>query len=209
MKCKILVGILAVTLAGCGKKAATGRGAQVEGKPVETGSPNAKDQQPAVAGQTRALLNKPNVKFATRVIAKGLEQPWAVALLPDGRYLVTERPGRLRIIAKDGTLGQPIGNLPKVDARSRRPPRRHPRSRVRHESDDLLLLRGASRRRQRHCGRTRDARRGSARGRNAPTTTCSPPAERPTRLSGIGSTGFSETVAVPRTRIASTPSCSV
>jgi aldose sugar dehydrogenase len=117
MKCKILVGILALAIGGCGKKAATGHGAQVEGRPVETQSPNAKGQQPAFAGQTRAPLNRSNVKFDTRVIAKGLEHPWAVAFLPDGRYLVTERPGRLRILGKDGTLGKPLGGLPKVDAR--------------------------------------------------------------------------------------------
>ena len=49
-------------------------------------------------------------------IASGLEHPWAVALLPEGGYLVTERPGRLRRIAADGTLSAPIAGVPKVFA---------------------------------------------------------------------------------------------
>lgn len=48
-------------------------------------------------------------------IATGLVHPWAVALLPDGRFLVTERPGRMRIVA-DGKLGDPLSGLPAVYA---------------------------------------------------------------------------------------------
>ena len=50
-------------------------------------------------------------------IASGLEHPWAVALLPDGRFLVTERPGRLRIVERDGRLSAPLGGVPAVAAR--------------------------------------------------------------------------------------------
>ena len=49
-------------------------------------------------------------------IAKGLVNPWALAFLPDGGMLVTERPGRIRIVAKDGTLSSPLANVPKVFA---------------------------------------------------------------------------------------------
>ncbi|NDH55018.1 MAG: PQQ-dependent sugar dehydrogenase, partial [Betaproteobacteria bacterium] len=49
-------------------------------------------------------------------VARGLENPWALAFLPDGRMLVTERPGRMRVIARDGILGAPLGNLPAVFA---------------------------------------------------------------------------------------------
>jgi glucose/arabinose dehydrogenase len=49
-------------------------------------------------------------------VAKGLVHPWALAFLPDGRMLVTERPGRIRIVAKDGTLSPALGNVPKVFA---------------------------------------------------------------------------------------------
>jgi aldose sugar dehydrogenase len=55
--------------------------------------------------------------FTLTAIAKGLQNPWGLALLPDGRYLVTERPGRLRLVAKDGTLSEPLGGIPEVYAR--------------------------------------------------------------------------------------------
>ncbi len=51
------------------------------------------------------------------VVAKGLEHPWALAFLPDGRILVTERPGRLRIVGRDGTLSAPLAGVPAVLAR--------------------------------------------------------------------------------------------
>src|SRR5690606_30900783 len=51
------------------------------------------------------------------VLATGLEHPWAVEPLPDGDFLVTERPGRLRIVSATGETGTPISGLPAVDAR--------------------------------------------------------------------------------------------
>ncbi len=50
------------------------------------------------------------------VVAPGLEHPWAVAFVDGGRFLVTERPGRLRLIEPNGTIGPPIEGLPAVDA---------------------------------------------------------------------------------------------
>jgi len=49
--------------------------------------------------------------------AAGLEHPWAIAFLPDGRLLVTERPGRLRPVSRDGTVGPAIAGVPAVYAR--------------------------------------------------------------------------------------------
>jgi glucose/arabinose dehydrogenase len=50
-------------------------------------------------------------------VTSGLEHPWGMAFLPDGRVLVTERPGRLRIIERDGKTGPPISGVPPVDAK--------------------------------------------------------------------------------------------
>jgi glucose/arabinose dehydrogenase len=50
-------------------------------------------------------------------IASGLEHPWALALMPDGRFLVTERPGRLRIVGADGSISAPLTGVPDVLAR--------------------------------------------------------------------------------------------
>jgi glucose/arabinose dehydrogenase len=50
-------------------------------------------------------------------IATGLEHPWGLAFLPDGRILVTERPGRLRIVDRNGTLSEPLAGVPAVVAR--------------------------------------------------------------------------------------------
>jgi glucose/arabinose dehydrogenase len=53
--------------------------------------------------------------FRVVIVTRGLEYPWGLAFLPDGRRLVTERPGRLRLVAADGALDpQPIEGLPSI-----------------------------------------------------------------------------------------------
>ncbi len=55
-------------------------------------------------------------RFRVVTVASGLANPWALAFLPDGRLLVTERAGRMRIVARDGTLSAPLGGVPPVVA---------------------------------------------------------------------------------------------
>jgi glucose/arabinose dehydrogenase len=80
--------------------------------PEETDPPNGRGQQPAFAGQTRAPALTTDTAFQVQTFAKGLDHPWGEAFLPDGRLLVTERVGRLRIVGKDGQLSPPASGVP-------------------------------------------------------------------------------------------------
>ncbi|HEU4805042.1 MAG TPA: PQQ-dependent sugar dehydrogenase [Nitrobacter sp.] len=55
-------------------------------------------------------------QLQVKTVAGGLVHPWSLAFLPDGRMLVTERPGRIRIVAPDGVLSPPLKGVPKPDA---------------------------------------------------------------------------------------------
>ncbi|UTA53410.1 PQQ-dependent sugar dehydrogenase [Lysobacter soli] len=65
----------------------------------------------ALPTQTATSQNGP---VTVTTIASGLEHPWSVALLPDGGFLVTERPGRLRHVSADGAVSAPITGVPQV-----------------------------------------------------------------------------------------------
>jgi glucose/arabinose dehydrogenase len=79
---------------------------------------NAPHQKPAFAGQTDAPERRTNVAIAVATVAGGLQHPWGMVFLPDGRMLVTERPGRLRVVTADGKLSPAFAGLPAVDARN-------------------------------------------------------------------------------------------
>ncbi|NDK57428.1 PQQ-dependent sugar dehydrogenase [Pontibacter fetidus] len=91
--------------------------AQTDCQPLETREPNSPEQKPTFPEQTRACGITSKAAFDVVVLAKNLEKPWAVEPLPNGDLLVTEKPGRLRIITAAGQVGQPITGVPKVDAR--------------------------------------------------------------------------------------------
>lgn len=78
-------------------------------------APNAPGQVPAFAGQTRAPV-LPADPLRTEVIAR-LDSPWGMAQLPGGGWIVTEKAGRIRIVAPDGTVSAPVSGVPPVDAR--------------------------------------------------------------------------------------------
>ena len=110
--------VSALTLAAaCGANGQEGAAPGQAGAPLETRPANGAGQQPAFPGQTRAPGVRTEAALAHTVVASGLEHPWGLALLPDGRWLVTERPGRLRIVTASGAVGEPVAGLPAVDAR--------------------------------------------------------------------------------------------
>ncbi len=86
------------------------------GQPIEylPKSAQGQHQTPAWPTQTRAPYTPSHVKFQLKTFAEGLEEPWGLAFLPDGRMLVTERPGRIRIVGKDGSLSPAVEGTPKV-----------------------------------------------------------------------------------------------
>lgn len=78
--------------------------------------PHGTGQKPAFEGQTRAPILA-DVPLDHAVIADGLDHPWALAELPEGAWLLTERAGHLRLVGADGALSDPIGGLPDIDTR--------------------------------------------------------------------------------------------
>lgn len=75
----------------------------------------------AISVATSALAEEPreiragDVTIEVTSIAEGLENPWSVEVLPDGAFIVTERPGRMRIV-RNGEVGRPLGGLPRIAA---------------------------------------------------------------------------------------------
>jgi glucose/arabinose dehydrogenase len=86
----------------------------VPGRPLETRDPVGPDQKPAFVGQTRAPAIRTRTAVETKVVAQGLNHPWALAFLPNGHMLITEKPGAMRVLSNTGKVGMPIANVPAV-----------------------------------------------------------------------------------------------
>jgi len=115
----LLAAASVVALVACGQAASQGApgaaAAATPGQPLETRQANT-HYQPAFPGQTRAPA-LPASSYRVEVVASGLDHPWAVEPMQHGRFLVTEKVGRMRIVGADGRLSPPIEGLPAVDAR--------------------------------------------------------------------------------------------
>lgn len=88
--------------------------APVLGQPLETREPFGPGQKPAFAGQTRAVAIATKTQLDVQLVAQGLRNPWALAFLPDGKMLVTEKPGAMRIVTREGVISDPIASVPPV-----------------------------------------------------------------------------------------------
>jgi glucose/arabinose dehydrogenase len=83
--------------------------------PVETKSPNT-TYKPAFAGQTRVAGVKTTTAYEGKMLTDQLSKPWGITSLPDGRFLITEKGGTMRIVSNSGAVGQPIGGIPAVNS---------------------------------------------------------------------------------------------
>ena len=81
---------------------------------VETKAANSPEYKPAFAGQYRVAGVKTTTGYEAKVLTEGLKSPWGITSLPDGRFLVTEKAGNLRIVTPAGKLSEPITGLPEV-----------------------------------------------------------------------------------------------
>ncbi|RXF67910.1 PQQ-dependent sugar dehydrogenase [Arcticibacter tournemirensis] len=82
--------------------------------PVETKKPNT-TYKPAFEGQTRIAGVRTKAGLDVKVVAEGLRNPWGMVNLPDGRILITEKGGTMRIVSTSGQLSAPITGLPPVN----------------------------------------------------------------------------------------------
>ncbi|MFP4208864.1 MAG: PQQ-dependent sugar dehydrogenase [Wenzhouxiangella sp.] len=124
----VLPFVLLLALSGCNadpgvaesdssRAAEPAREARAAQPAAEETRPPESDYEPAFAGQTRAPRPATTADWTTETLAQGLEHPWAIDFLPDGALLVTERPGRLRVVSADGDISDPVAGVPEVDAR--------------------------------------------------------------------------------------------
>lgn len=82
---------------------------------VET-KPTTADFKPAFPGQTRAKAVKTTTPIDVEVINSSLKSPWGLSIMPDGRFLISQKHGTMIILAADGTMQKTIDGLPKVNA---------------------------------------------------------------------------------------------
>ncbi len=116
----LLIFLAAFAGTACGQTQRTdSKDAQPKSKtdcqPIETRQPNAEEQKPTFPQQTRACEVETKTAYVVSVVAKGLNKPWAVEPLPNGDFLITEKSGQIRIVKKDGRIGEPLEGVLSVE----------------------------------------------------------------------------------------------
>lgn len=105
-----------ISAVGCSQAKEKSTGSKIANlPPVETKKANT-DYQPAFEGQTRVDGMKTETELDVKVLSEGLVNPWGIAVMPDGRLLITEKGGTLRIATTGGQLSAPIIGLPAVNS---------------------------------------------------------------------------------------------
>ncbi|MFV0606540.1 MAG: PQQ-dependent sugar dehydrogenase [Niabella sp.] len=84
--------------------------------PVETKEPNSPQYKPAFDGQTRIAGVKTQTELDVKILTDKLVNPWGMVCLPDGRFLITEKAGTMRIASGNGEVSEPITGLPPVNS---------------------------------------------------------------------------------------------
>jgi glucose/arabinose dehydrogenase len=83
---------------------------------VETKAPNT-SYEPAFEGQTRIGGIKTQTPIEGKVLTSDLKRPWGIAVLPDGRFLITEKEGTIKIVTTDGQLSANLSGVPAVNSK--------------------------------------------------------------------------------------------
>ncbi len=114
MRNGILIALVgtSLTFAACGQTVSTNT---QKGASVETKEPNSAYKS-AFPGQTRIGAVKSATPYEGKVLTEALKNPWGITSLPDGRLLITEKAGTMRIVTTAGQVSEPITGMPKVNA---------------------------------------------------------------------------------------------
>ena len=115
----VIAGTLTFLSSSCGASRSNSTTGTIDssgtgGKPVETRSPNT-NYRPAFAGQTRIGGVKTSTVYDVTVVTSALDRPWAIGVLPDGRLLINEKKGTMRIVSGQNVSGE-ITGIPAVNA---------------------------------------------------------------------------------------------
>jgi aldose sugar dehydrogenase len=115
----LLAAVSLAALAACsgGETGAAAGSSSLAAQAVNYGQANTQ-YPPAFAGQTRAPAAQATHAWRATPVATGIAKGWAIEQLPDGRWLITEKRGALRVLMPNGDLLAPVtAGLPRVDAR--------------------------------------------------------------------------------------------
>lgn len=110
--------VLAIMISSCsssGNRNSRGISSDTTLAAVETKAPNS-DYKPAFTGQTRVAGVKTTSSYDVKILSEDLDRPWGITNLPDGRFLITQKEGTMRIASGDGKLSAAITGLPEVNS---------------------------------------------------------------------------------------------